>query len=77
LQAQKLLLNRSPRTNKSISPNDLAKALGVDRINTLASFSGVSRDDMLSGLSQQLPDVIDRLTPDGRLPTEQEAARFV
>jgi uncharacterized protein YidB (DUF937 family) len=51
----------------------LAKALGVDRINTLASFSGVSRDDMLSGLSQQLPDVIDRLTPD----TEQEAARFV
>jgi uncharacterized protein YidB (DUF937 family) len=55
----------------------LAKALGVERINTLASFSGMSRDDMLSGLSQQLPDVIDRLTPDGRLPTEQEAARFV
>jgi uncharacterized protein YidB (DUF937 family) len=24
-----------------------------------------------------LPDVIDRLTPDGRLPTEQEIARFV
>jgi uncharacterized protein YidB (DUF937 family) len=63
--------------NKSISPNDLATALGADRINTLASFSGMSRDDMLNGLSQQLPDVIDRLTPDGRLPTEQEAARFV
>jgi uncharacterized protein YidB (DUF937 family) len=63
--------------NTAISPNDLASALGAGRINTLASFSGMSRDDMLNGLSQQLPDVIDQLTPDGRLPTEQEAARFV
>ena len=63
--------------NKSISPNDLASALGADRINTLASFSGMSRDDLLSGLSQQLPNVVDQLTPDGRLPTEQEADRFV
>ena len=63
--------------NKAISPDDLASALGADRINTLASFSGMSRDDLLNGLSQQLPDVVDRLTPDGRVPTEQEAARFV
>jgi uncharacterized protein YidB (DUF937 family) len=63
--------------NKAITPKDLASALGADRINTLASFSGLSRDDLLNGLSQQLPDVVDRLTPDGRLPTEQEAARFV
>lgn len=63
--------------NKAIKPNDLASALGADRINALAAFSGMSRDDMLNGLSQQLPDVIDQLTPDGRLPTEQEAARFV
>ena len=64
-------------TNKSISTNDLATALGADRINTLASFSGMSRDDLLDGLSQELPDVVDKLTPDGRLPTEQEAARFI
>jgi uncharacterized protein YidB (DUF937 family) len=66
-----------PGPNKTISPNDLATALGADRINTLAGFSGMSRDEMLNGLSQQLPDVVDQLTPDGRLPTEQEAARFV
>ena len=66
-----------PGANKAISPNDLASALGADRISTLAGFSGMSRDDLLNGLSQQLPEVIDRLTPDGRLPTEQEAARFV
>ena len=66
-----------PGPNKAISPNDLATALGADRVNTLAGFSGMSRDDLLNGLSQELPDVVDQLTPDGRLPTEQEAARFV
>ena len=66
-----------PGANKTISPNDLATALGADRINTLAGFSGMSRDDLLNGLSQRLPEVVDQLTPDGRVPTEQEAARFV
>jgi uncharacterized protein YidB (DUF937 family) len=63
--------------NKSISPNDLANALGADRIKTMSAMSGLSREDLLSGLSQQLPDVVDQLTPDGRVPTEQEAARIM
>ena len=63
--------------NKAISPNDLASALGADRISTLMAQSGLSRDDLLNGLSQQLPEVIDQLTPNGRLPTEQEAARLI
>jgi uncharacterized protein YidB (DUF937 family) len=37
----------------------------------------MSREDLLAGLSQHLPDLIDQLTPKGRLPTEQEAARMV
>jgi len=61
--------------NKQITPNDLASALGVDQINSLASQAGLSRDELLSGLSQHLPDVINHLTPDGRLPTEDEIAR--
>jgi uncharacterized protein YidB (DUF937 family) len=61
--------------NKPIEPNDLANALGADQINTLTSQTGMSREDLLAGLSQQLPDVINHLTPDGRLPTESEVAR--
>ena len=60
--------------NKSISPNDLASALGADQIDQIASQSGMSRDDLLSGLSQYLPQVVDHLTPDGRLPTENEVS---
>ena len=63
--------------NKAIAPKDLASALGADRINALMAQSGMSRDDLLSGLSQQLPDVVDQLTPKGRVPSEQEAARLI
>jgi len=63
--------------NKAISPKDLASALGADRISSLMDQSGMSRDELLSGLSQQLPDVVDQLTPDGRVPTQHEAARLI
>jgi uncharacterized protein YidB (DUF937 family) len=58
--------------NKQIAPGDLANALGADQISLLSSQSGLSRDELLSGLSQYLPQVVDHLTPDGRLPTEDE-----
>jgi uncharacterized protein YidB (DUF937 family) len=61
--------------NKQISPNDLANALGADQIDSLASQTGLSRDELLSGLSQHLPDVINHLTPNGRLPTPDELSR--
>ncbi len=60
--------------NKQISPGDLASALGADQINSLMSQSGLSREELLQGLSQHLPEVINHLTLDGRLPTESELA---
>jgi uncharacterized protein YidB (DUF937 family) len=63
--------------NKSISSDDLAKALGADQISTLMSHSGLSRQDLLSGLSQHLPEAVNHLTPDGRVPTEQEMSQSI
>ncbi len=62
--------------NKAIAPKDLANALGADKVSTLSSQTGMSRDDLLDALSQYLPQAVDRLTPQGRLPTEQEAQRM-
>jgi uncharacterized protein YidB (DUF937 family) len=62
----------SPGPNKQISPDDLGRALGADQINALSAQSGLSRDELLAGLSRHLPDAINHLTPDGRLPTESE-----
>jgi uncharacterized protein YidB (DUF937 family) len=63
-----------PGPNKAISSGDLASALGADQIDNLASQSGMSRDALLAGLSQHLPEVVNHLTPDGRLPTGDEVA---
>jgi uncharacterized protein YidB (DUF937 family) len=63
--------------NQDISPKDLAHALGDDTIDALSKQTGLSRDDLLKGLSQQLPDLVDQLTPHGRPPSAEEAARLV
>ena len=64
-----------PGPNKTIAPNDLANALGADQIDAMMSHSGLSRDELLSGLSQYLPQAVDSLTPSGRVPTEHEIVR--
>jgi uncharacterized protein YidB (DUF937 family) len=63
--------------NKAISPQDLEKALGTEQVNTLAQQAGLSRVALLDGLSDQLPELVDQLTPEGRVPTEAEASRLV
>src|SRR3982074_192718 len=60
--------------NKPSAPGDLPRALGADQIDQLATQSGMSRDDLLNGLSQYLPQVVDHLTPDGRLPNDNEVS---
>ena len=65
------------RPNKQISEGELASALGTDTLDTLSKQTGMGREDLLSGLSQHLPRFVDQLTPDGRLPNDDEAQRMV
>jgi uncharacterized protein YidB (DUF937 family) len=74
-EAAKSWVSNGP--NKTISPDDLASALGADRINTLTEQTGMSRDDLLAGLSEQLPEFVNQLTPNGRVPTEQEITQSI
>jgi uncharacterized protein YidB (DUF937 family) len=60
--------------NQPIPKGDLANALGADQLDQLSSQSGMSRDELLDGLSQYLPKVIDHLTPEGRLPNADEVS---
>jgi uncharacterized protein YidB (DUF937 family) len=62
---------------RPISPADLTKVLDTDQINTLMSQSGLSRDELLAGLSDHLPRLVDHLTPNGRMPTDEEMSRLV
>ena len=60
--------------NRAIAPNELADALGNDTLDELSKQTGMRRE---AELSKHRPQLIDQLTPNGRVPTIEEASRMV
>jgi uncharacterized protein YidB (DUF937 family) len=56
--------------NQPVSPQQLQGVFGNDQVQTMASQSGMPPQDFLSQLSQHLPNAVNGLTPNGRLPDE-------
>jgi uncharacterized protein YidB (DUF937 family) len=54
--------------NLPISPDQIKNALGADKIAQIAEKVGISKDAVSQHLSQLLPQLIDKLTPNGNLP---------
>lgn len=63
--------------NQPLGPDQLEQAIGPDVMNTLSQQTGLSREELLSRLTRELPSAVDKFTPEGRLPTEDEAARLI
>ena len=62
---------------KNVAPDQISVALGGDVVDELSRRTGLSRDQVVDELSRMLPNVVDKLTPDGRLPTRQEVMRLM
>lgn len=54
--------------NRAISGSDVTTALGGEAVQKVAQEAGVSADHAASGLAQLLPQIIDKLSPNGELP---------
>jgi uncharacterized protein YidB (DUF937 family) len=54
--------------NKPISPDEVHRALGPDLLQQLAAKSGLSVQELAQKLSTILPQAVDTMTPDGRVP---------
>lgn len=54
--------------NQPVSGDQVASALGSERVDEIAGKLGVSADKVKAGLASVLPVVIDKLTPDGKVP---------
>lgn len=54
--------------NLPINADQIKEGLGSETIRNLAAKVGISPDDLSTQLSQFLPGVIDKLTPDGTIP---------
>jgi uncharacterized protein YidB (DUF937 family) len=63
-----------PGQNQPIEPGQLGSALGQKTVSNAAQQAGISEKDLLSQLAQNLPQLVDKLTPNGRIPSLQEIA---
>lgn len=59
--------------NRPISPDALEDVLGHDRVQRIAGEAGMSEQDASRGLSSLLPQLVDQLTPDGKVPDNDSA----
>jgi uncharacterized protein YidB (DUF937 family) len=65
-----------PGQNRAITPDQLHQALGPEAVNNLSQLIGAAPHDLVSELSRVLPGVVDRLTPQGRMPDHTEMSRW-
>ena len=63
-----------PGPNQPATPAQVGSALGQQTISDLARQAGVSEEELLAHLAQALPGLVNRLTPNGCLPTQAELA---
>jgi uncharacterized protein YidB (DUF937 family) len=54
--------------NQPVSSDQIQQALGNETVQNLAQKFGLSSDKINAGLASLLPQVIDKLTPDGQVP---------
>ena len=57
------------RPNRPVTRAQLEEAIGPDVVNQLSQHTGLSREELLTRLSKNLPEAVDKYTPDGRLPS--------
>ena len=62
----------STGANQPLAPEDVDGVFGADGISKIAQEAGLSDIETREGLAQLLPDVVDRLTPDGNLPPDDQ-----
>ena len=61
-----------PGENQPVQPGQLGSALGQNTLDELAARTGMTREQLLSQLALVLPEIINNLTPKGRVPTAAE-----
>lgn len=54
--------------NLPVSPDQLGGVLGGDLLSQITQHTGMSQGDVLGQLSQVLPQMVDKMTPEGRIP---------
>ncbi len=59
--------------NHAISPDQLRAALGNEHLQQMAQAAGLPIDKLLAMLSQQLPQTVDKMSPNGTLQEPEQS----
>ena len=57
--------------NQPIQPGDVEAAIDEDTLTSLSMQTGLSREELLSRISRDLPEAVNKMTPNGELPVER------
>lgn len=60
--------------SKEISPEQVESAIGKDTLQELAAKTGLDYDDLLKRLSSSIPETVNKMTPNGQLPQDDDQA---
>ncbi|MEO9336562.1 YidB family protein [Mesorhizobium sp. SB112] len=60
--------------SKEISPDQVESAIGRDTLQELAAKTGLDYDDLLKRLSSSIPETVNKMTPNGQLPQDDDQA---
>lgn len=61
---------------KGLTAQEVEQAIGSENLDELSSRTGLSRQNLLERLATAIPETVDRLTPEGRMPTDDQARDF-
>lgn len=55
--------------NKPVNADQLTQAIGQDKMDQIAHQAGTTPEQAAQTMAEKLPSMVDKMTPDGHLPT--------
>ena len=63
--------------NQSLDPDEVEKAIGSERLAKMSKQTGESVGALKTDLSKMIPDAVNKLTPDGKMPNPGDLMNMV
>ena len=63
--------------NAPLDPDDVEKAIGSERLAEMSKQTGESVGALKTDLSKMIPDAVNKLTPDGKVPDPGDLLNMV
>lgn len=61
---------------RGLTAQEVEQAIGAENLDELSTRTGLGREELLQRLATAIPETVDKMTPGGKLPTEDQARQF-